>query len=264
MIGDDTSATAFDRDDFRVNSGFALPLAAHLTLGYQRTRLEGFDVRGGRRTERQTTWPSTRLAWRQIPVPAFLSRVLVGGSTAVGYERADRASELGGRSIIERGGLEERFPFELSLTFAGGITGTWTGTLVRGSSVDPTGDAENDGTNHTVQLSSIFRAPAFLRSRITNPVQTLLVYAHDDQRRCRFRPASLGDESCVPFVDASVRTLNLTIDTRLSDLNVGLRLGYTSRQNHVGTMTGSNQFQLGLFGQFDFAAGQLPVGRGIR
>lgn len=257
FIDGDTSATATDRDDFRVNSGFDMPFDGLLTLGYQRSRLEGFDIRGGRRTERQIAWPSARMTWRQIPLPAWMSGVLVAASADAGYERAERSSELGGRTAVRRGGLEERFPLGLSLTFAQGITTSYTGTITRGTSQDPTGDAENNGVNHTLQLSGIFQAPGFLRPKITNPIQTLLIFTQDDQRRCRFPLQLLAAESCVPFVDTSVRTVNLTVDTRLSDLNVGVRMGYTSRHNFVGTQTGSSQFQLGIFGQFNFTAGQV-------
>jgi hypothetical protein len=256
-IDGDTSTTAVDRDEFRVNSGFELPFDGLLTVGFQRARLEGFDSRGGRRSDRQTAWPSARLAWRAIQLPQSISGFLVSASAGAGYERAERSSLLGGRNAVNRGGTEDRFPMELSLTFAKGVTTSYTGTIIRGTSEDPTGDAENDGMNHTLQVSGIFQPPDFLRPKISNPISALLIFTQDDQRRCRFSLQSLAEEACVPFVDTSVRTLNLTLDTRLSDINLGVRMGYTSRQNYVGTLTGSSQFQLGIFGQFNFSAGQI-------
>lgn len=265
FVGDDTSATALDRDDFRINSGLGLPFRGALTLGYQRTRLEAFDRRGGRRDERQTTWPSARLAWRNIPLPGAVSGVLLAASAGVGYEHAERTALFGGAGATTRGGVEDRFPLELSFTFAKGVTASYTGTLTDGTSEDPTGNAENEARNHTVQVMGILQPPAFMRSKIPNPIQTMLIMTQDDQRRCRFRPQSLEAEACVPFVDASTRSMNLQVNTRLSDLNVGLRMAYTTRQNHVGTRTGSNQFQLALFGEFNFSAGELPsLGGGIR
>jgi hypothetical protein len=198
------------------------------------------------------------VAWRAIPLPQSISGFLVSASAGAGYERAERSSLLGGRNAVNRGGAEDRFPLELSLTFAKGVTTSYTGTITRGTSEDPTGDAENEGMNHTLQVSGIFQPPNFLRPKISNPISALLIFTQDDQRRCRFRLQSLAEEACVHFVDTSVRTLNLTLDTRMSDINLGVRLGYTSRQNHVGTLTGSSQFQLGIFGQFNFAAGQMP------
>ena len=39
----------------------------------------------------------------------------------------------------------------------------------------------------------------------------------------------------------------------------GLNAGYVNRQSFVGQRTGSTQLQIGLFGQFLFELGQLPI-----
>jgi hypothetical protein len=60
---------------------------------------------------------------------------------------------------------------------------------------------------------------------------------------------------CVAFVDFLNRSVNLTLDTVISPLEVGLHLTYTNRRSFVGQHDGSTQFQLGLFGQFLFDSG---------
>jgi hypothetical protein len=55
---------------------------------------------------------------------------------------------------------------------------------------------------------------------------------------------------CIPFVDYLNRSVNLTLDTTLLPLEVGVHLTYTDRQSFVGRHEGSTQFQLGVFGQF--------------
>ena len=55
----------------------------------------------------------------------------------------------------------------------------------------------------------------------------------------------------------------MTIDTNVSDLIVGLQMGYTSRQDFVGTKRGNSQFQLGIFANFELPVGQLPAAAGL-
>jgi hypothetical protein len=97
---------------------------------------------------------------------------------------------------------------------------------------------------------------------LSQPIQTSLILSQDSQQQCRFRLDPAQSTECVPFIDTVTRTVNLTVDTNLSDMLVGLRLGYTGRQSHVGTRTGSSQFQVALFGQFNISAGVMPGGEG--
>jgi hypothetical protein len=255
-IEEDTSASALARDDIRLSSGIGVPLGGLLAVGYTETSSESFDARGGRRTQSQTGWPTVRLDWRQIPLPATWQRFLVAASIGGGYEHVERSS-LYGHASSRRGGVEDRFPLDLTLSFPHGLTAAYTAALATGTSTDPTGDAEQDRVNHSFRFTGRFQPPAFLGDRFASPLQTSLLLSHDAQRQCRFAPGA--DAACVPFLDLTTRSANLTLDTVLSDLVVGLRLTWTDRQNHVGTRTGNSQFQLGLFGQFNFSAGALSA-----
>ena len=51
----------------------------------------------------------------------------------------------------------------------------------------------------------------------------------------------------------------MSLDTSVGGFEFGLQLSYDDRQSFVGQRTGSTQFQVGLFGQLDFAAGSLPI-----
>ncbi len=255
-IGADTAYTANDRDDVRLSSLIALPRGAQLNVSYTRTGNEGFDARGGRRTQRQTGWPNVRLSWRQIPVPNAVTGFLLSLNAGMGYERIDRESVLGLRTPQLRGADEKRYSPELSMAFAGGLTASYNATISRAETLDPTGNGEQDATSHRVQLTGSFQPPGFMREKMRNPISTILSYTDDTQRRCRFRPAADTAESCVDFVDTTNQTFGLTLDTVLSDITVGLRVNYTSRDNRVGTRTGSSQFQVALFGSFLFDSGE--------
>ena len=52
-----------------------------------------------------------------------------------------------------------------------------------------------------------------------------------------------------------MRRINVSLDTELSQVTVGFQMSYNSRRSNVGTLNGSSQFQLGIFGQFNLDAG---------
>ena len=65
-------------------------------------------------------------------------------------------------------------------------------------------------------------------------------------------------EECVAFLDQILRSINLSLDTRVSGFEVGVQMSYDDRQSFVGQRTGSTQFQLMLWGQLQFSAGMIP------
>ena len=56
-------------------------------------------------------------------------------------------------------------------------------------------------------------------------------------------------------MDQSNATFNLTLDTVVSELQVGFQASYTNRQSNIGQRLGSTQFQIGFWGQFVYNAG---------
>ena len=83
-----------------------------------------------------------------------------------------------------------------------------------------------------------------------------MIWGYNGDRDCR---QVTGGPACVPFVDQINQSLSVSLDTRIGGLEMGLDAAYVNRQSNVGQRTGSTQFQLGLFGQFLFEAGQLPL-----
>ena len=258
VIGRDTAAQTLARQDLRVSSGIGVPMGGLFNIGYQRTRSEGFDIRGGQRSQETTSWPNVRLGWVRVPMPSFISGALVNASASAGWEHVLRANVYGFGESQLRTTDEDRFPVELVLTFARGMSASYSGSVITGDSRDPTGRAEEERANHSLRFGGTLQPPRFLQPRISQPIQTTLLLSLDSQRQCRFRVQPGEQAECVPFIDAVTRTVNLTIDTQLTDMLVGLRLGYTGRRTHVGTRTGSSQFQVALFGQFNIEAGALP------
>jgi hypothetical protein len=257
-IDADTATAANQRDDLRANTNITLPLNVNLGIAYSHATTEGFDLRGGRRTQDQTGWPDVQLRWQNIPIPAAIGGVLLAASAGARFERIDRENVLGLRNPQVRTVLEHRYTPDLRLTLAGGVTASYTGSVLQGETVDPTGNGEQNSISHRLTVTSIFQSPGFLRSRLQNPITTSLSFTEDTQSRCRFRPQAAANDLCIAFIDSRNRAVNLNLDTSLSDITVGLRINYTNRQSYVGTRTGSSQFQLALFGRFEFVSGEVP------
>jgi hypothetical protein len=254
-IGGDTAIAASARSDVRVGTTTNLPLGLVFSATYTDGESNGFDVRGGQRRQRATTWPALRLTWPNVPVPSAIEGVVLAASLNGGYELADRSNTYGTANPQVRGSTERRYPLGVSITFPAGIRANYNGTIVRGESADPTGDGEQRGANHSFQLAGIFDPPGFLGEKFTRPINAMLVFTEDQQRRCRYRTTASATSECVAFLDTSNRNVNFTLDTILSDITVGMQFSYTSRLNRVGATTGSSQFQAKLFGRFDFVSG---------
>jgi hypothetical protein len=258
-IEGDTASSAHERNDLRASTNITLPLNANLGVTYSRATTEGFDLRGGRRTQEQRGWPDVQVRLQNLPLPSVIGSFVLAASAGARYERIERENVLGLRTPQLRGVLEHRYTPDLRLTFAGGVTASYTGAVVQGETFDPTGNGEQDGVSHRVTVTGIFQPPGFMREKLQNPITTSLSFIEDSQSRCRFRPQANDQDECVTFIDSRNRTINLNLDTALSDVTVGIRVNYTDRQSFVGTRTGSSQFQLALFGRFLFTSGEVPA-----
>lgn len=265
LIGADTAINAGVRDAFRARSGLRLPFGTELTTSYDRSRSDALDLRGGRGEQLQRTWPNVQLSWMAVPIPKALSGVFTRASLSGGIQRTLRSDVFGSLAVegepaafARRGRTDETsMPFQASLGIGASMTASYNVTLTSGTVADPTGDAQKDGSNHAVSVSGFFHMPSALKASIPNPVQATLSLSQQGDRQCRVQSSvSLG--ACVPFVDYITRRLNLTLDTEINDLSVGLQMSYNARQSNIGTLNGNSQFQLSLFGQFNFSAGQVP------
>ena len=105
-------------------------------------------------------------------------------------------------------------------------------------------------------MSSQLLPPRARASRLDRPIRLSLIGTYSDVRNCRITVA--GDD-CVPFIDQVNRTASLALDTSIGGFELGMQVSYDDRKSYVGQQTGSTQFQVGLFGQLDFAAGVLPL-----
>ena len=266
FIGGDTASTANTRNGLRARAGMMLPFGTEMTTTYDGTTTRLLDVAGGRRSDESTTWPALQLSWPRVPLPKLLTSFLTQAGLSAGYQHTTHSNAYGtslasdaaqpvSTSFLGRGtGEETSIPLQFSMGLLRTVTASYSGTFTTGTASDATGDMRKDGSNQTLSLSGFFKMPSSMRTKFRNPVQATVGLSQQGDHQCRLG----ADATCTPYIDYLTRRLNLSFDTQLEDLTVGFQMSYNSRKSNIGTLNGSSQFQLGLYGQFNIAAGQLP------
>ncbi|HEX7050159.1 MAG TPA: hypothetical protein VF188_08170 [Longimicrobiales bacterium] len=260
IIDGDTAATVIARDAFRARTSLRLPFGTGFEAAYAEGESEVLALLGGRRAVVERAWPDLRLAWVDLPLPRPLRAAIAHGSASIGYRAEADRSIFGGIDGQERASDETAIPLQLTVGLANGISASYTGLFSRESGTDPTGTTEGSGQQHAIQLGGSFRAPDALRESIPGIINASLRYGFQAREACRRRGGTPEPAPCIPFVDLLDRQLSLTLETIISQLNVGFQMSYNDRRSAIGIRSGSSQFQLGLFGEFDFSAGTLPGG----
>ncbi|MBI4540533.1 MAG: cell surface protein SprA [Gemmatimonadetes bacterium] len=253
FVENDTAATAAERESWNARTSVELPMNLSVALDYSRTTVSTFDARSQRQS-RGRGWPNLAVRLGELPIPVGLRRYVTRASLSSGYQRSEQLASFGQGALQERRTVDTQIPVDVSLTLLGTLSTTYRGQFQTGKSTDPTGDTDRTQTSHNVSFLSSFRPPGSLGRTFARPIQVSIRYSHANQQNCRVSTAS---EQCVPFIDQVIRGLQLTLDSTLSDMNVGVQMSLTDRQSFVGQRTGNSQFQLGIFGQFLFTAGRI-------
>ncbi|MBW3534001.1 MAG: hypothetical protein KY453_02090 [Gemmatimonadetes bacterium] len=255
LIQGDTAATLTDRQAWTLGSGIVLPLGVSVDLTYAHSRIGVLDTRSDR-TVRSETWPDLRAGIANVAPPGAFGRILTALSLSSGIQRTRRETASGSRAQQLRTDDNLQVPLDLTVSWAGDLVTSYRGAFRMGEGSDPTGDTRSDLVSHRVSVSSSLVAPDWAPFELERPLRLALIYTYTGERDCR-TPG--GRTSCVAFLDRLNRSLGATLDTSVGGLEVGLQASYTDRDSFVGLHTGSTQFQLGLFGQFLFEAGDVPV-----
>ena len=250
FIDADTAASLTDRASWRIGSGLALPGGAGVRVRYLWSQAKTLDTRSDRRT-RQSTWPDVQATLPTVRLPAYTGIQAINLSS--GITRTERESQFGGRALQRRFDSDTQVPVDVSIQWLRTLVTSYRGAFRTGVGNDPTGDTEREQSTHRVSVSSQLLPPRALADRLDRPIRLSLIATYSDVRNCRITVA--GDD-CVPFIDQVNRTASLALDTSVGGFELGLQISY----DDVGQQTGSTQFQVGLFGQLDFAAGVLPIG----
>ena len=247
FIDDQTAVLLTDRQTWTGSTGVRFPGVMSLTVNYQQGLNETLD----RRSERASldkTWPNVRLTMDDVPVPFFARGLIQRLGLSAGYNRTSRDLSYGGASLQGRSIRDRRVPVDMSVSWAGVVNTSYRGSFGSGLGRDATGQTERDLDVHSVSLQSAFVPPFGLAGRLDRPIQISLQLQQSHQVECRTTP---GGDGCVAFIDQLNRDVNLTLDSWVSELHLGVQFGFVDRKSFVGLRDGTRTYQLILFGQFD-------------
>lgn len=254
ILQQDTAVTLTDGLSQRLGWGIGGNRAS-LDVAWAGSEITALDVRADREIL-STTWPDVRGRIAGVEALNWLAPGLTSVSFSGGFLRNRRETRLGD-GLQTRKNEEIQLPWDITFSWVGTLVTAYRGSLLDGEGQDPTGDTERDRVTHRVSFSSSFLPPFGLSERLSGPVQLSVIASYGAERECRV-PRSRPE--CVPFVDQINRALSLSMDTRLSDFQLGIQASYTDRRSFVGRRQGSTQFQLGIFGTFLFEAGRIGDG----
>ncbi|MDH5758538.1 MAG: hypothetical protein OEZ65_03030 [Gemmatimonadota bacterium] len=252
----DTAATFTDRTSWTLGSGVQLLGSMGVDVAFQRVEAATLDTRSGRDLV-QERWPDVRVALPPVSLPEGWGVERLNLST--GYSRNTRELLFGGQGLQRRYQEDRQVPVEVSVTWVGSLVTSYRATLRSGGGEDPTGDTEQNRWTHRLAVSSRFLPPGGLADRLDRPVRFSFLVGYTSETDCR---TTVARAECVPYLDQVRKSMSVSLDTSVGGMEVGFQASYDDRQSFVGRQTGSTQFQVGIFGQFQIAAGTLPVGFG--
>ena len=262
IVDGDTAAIVDRHGSFRARTDLRLPLGTRIDVAYAESDATIDELRAGSRHTRESHWPDVSFTWAELPRPGALRTIIDYGSFTVGYRESARTSIFGTAAGQEWASDERSVPLHLAVGFANGLGASYVGQIASGSGHDPTGRTEHQTQQHTVQMTGSFIAPRFLRESFPAPIHATLRWSYQARAQCRVVATGAGEDpaGCIPFVDYINREFGATLNTIVSQLTVGFQMSYIDRQSYVGIRNGSSQFQLVLFGEFNFAAGNFAGG----
>jgi hypothetical protein len=253
-IDDATAATLTERYSWRLGSGLSLPAGSSIQLGFEWADGTTLDTRSRRRTVLRS-WPEIQATLPTVvPPPALGIRAI---NVSSGIVRTERVVEFGGPSAQRREDDDLRVPIDVSVQWIRTLVTSYQASFRVGNGEDPTGETEREETSHRFSVTTQLLPPSWLSDRLDRPVSVSLLGAYTTQRVCR-ETAAIGQ--CVEFIDQLGRTVNMSMDTSVRGIVVGLQMSFDQRQSFVGQRSGSTQFQAGVFGQLQFGGGSLPFG----
>ena len=260
FLDGDTASIFTGQTTWTGGTGVRLPLHLRVTGNFSESRTQILHIRSDREL-RTRAWPDLRVTLTQVDLPEVVRGLIESLSLSSGFRKNLMETTYGGRGLQRRSNEEWQLPVEVNATWAGAVTTRYRGTFSTGEGEDPTGGTQTRRHTHALLLSSSLSDPPFLSGRIDGPLRLSVQYRYASELNCR---VPQGRTECVAFVDFLNRSVNLTLDTVITPLEVGLHLTYTNRRSFVGQHDGSTQFQLGLFGQFLFNSGTFASPSGSR
>ncbi len=254
FLGTVRAASVVERRALTAGSGLRLPASFFLNVNLQDTEVTSLDRRS-QRDGRTRSWPDVRAGASNLPLPADWEGMLERVAFTSGVLRI-REEVSYGEGLQARSRSETRIPVELTLEWAAGVTARYRGTVGRGEGIDPTGRTGREQSDHGLSLETRLRPRGGLDSAMGGSFRLAFLAQYSRLEECR---VPSGTEACVPFLERQTRSVSLGLDTFVSGFEVGGQVSLLDRTAFGVFETGFRQFQVGVWGRMEFAAG--PVGR---
>jgi len=249
------ATTLVDRTGVTAGSGLRLPGSLFINVNVQETRVGSLDARA-ERTSRVRSWPDLRLGVSDLPLPGSWEGWVERVTLSTGWQRIDEEVEFGQAILQRRSRSDLRVPVEVVVEWGGGFATRYRGLLGRGEGVDPTGTTERLRRDHGVSVETVIAPQAGLGGRMQEPLRFALILDWSETEDCRVTTAQ---DRCVAFLSRLDRSVNLAVNTRLSDMEVGGRVALNDRRSFVGLQTGATQFQMGIWARMVFSSGPAAL-----
>lgn len=249
------ATTLVDRWSLSLGSGLRLPATLFTNVNYRKTEVLTLDLRSDRASQ-ERSWPDLRAGFGEVPLPEAWEPVLRRITVAGGMQRVQSEVSFGGGQLQRRTVDDTRYPVEVSFEWLGGLVTRYRGRVGSGEGLDPTGRTQRSETEHGVAFETRLAPARGLGEQIREPLRLSLLVQYARFDECRI---TAGRADCVPFLEQVNRGLNLSVDTRISGMEVGGQLSVVDRRSFVGLELGHTQLQLGIWGRLIFESG--PVQR---
>ncbi|HUF13015.1 MAG TPA: cell surface protein SprA [Longimicrobiales bacterium] len=261
LVHGDTAVNAAERHGFQARSGLRLPLGFQLDASYAGSERLALSGQGSNNDIEDRTWPDLRLGLATLPIPAAVSSVISRASASAGF-RVESTEQRFGNTLLSR--ETESIPVQLSTTFAGGVTTSYTGTFGTSEGRQTTGLNRGNDAMHGVQLRASFDPPESLGPKFEQPIAANLGFNYSSRRICEVNGLGGAEEDtrCAERVDNISRDFHLTLESMVDQLNLGVQFSLNDRQSFVGMRNSSREFRLAVFANFNFGVGILPEGLG--
>jgi len=248
------AASVVDRRALTLGSGLRLPASFFFNVNRQETRLSSLDLRS-QRDGRTTSWPDVRAGASRLPLPESWDGVLARVAFTSGILRIREEVQYG-EGLQARERSEVRVPVELTMEWTGGITARYRGTVAWGEGIDPTGRTGRDQWDHGLSLETRLRPLRGMDSALRESFRLAFLAQAGWLEECR---VPSGTFECIPFLERETRSVALSLDTFVSGFELGAQVSLQDRAAFSAFETGFRQFQLGIWGRMELAAG--PVER---
>jgi hypothetical protein len=219
-------------DNLNANAAGAvvLPLGLRVSANYLHTRGVTWVLRGTDQVPLRTNsveWPSAVATWTLTPQRTSLGRVIRAFTARFTYRRRETSStqllfsEAGGAALTRT--TEQNVAPSIAVTWPAGVLTSYDFTRISSDAVNAGNLFRTTRSQQNAGLNFSFRPPARI-ARLKNMIRATARYTTSRNAVCL---QSIGQPTCVPYVDSRQSQTQVTFDTDFPpSLSAGFQMAY--------------------------------------